>query len=257
MLQWLQIFLLSAGISARLFIPSSTAGSGLNLLIVLFIWMTLLIHLLEKSKTPSIITLSASLKILLFLFVILIITSFINAPYKFGAFGYLVAWINDIVLFYLVYSLCLREPKYITMLLSVFLSNALIIILYALYQHFWELRDLAAQIQQNPSLLDTIPVDLRGAFLARAQAAEPFATFTYQNSLGAFLLLVIAPFISLSLTRQKRWLILVVAVLIMLFVLISTGSKGSIVALILGYGIAWIIYYPSKVPSIKRGFRGV
>lgn len=255
---WLEIFLISTGITARLIIPASTCGSGVNLLVVIFIWLALFVRIIEKSKLTAVTpTLPRLLKLVLFLFISLIIASFINAPYKFGGFQYLVAWISDIVLFYLVYSLCVRDTKYITTLLSVFLSTALIIVLYALYQHFWELRGLAEQIQQNPSLLDMVPVDLRGAFLARALAAEPFATFTYQNSLGAFMALIIPLFIALVIIRQKRWLISGIGVLVMLFVLVKTGSKGAIVALILGYGGAWIIYYFFKVPSIMRGFRSV
>src|SRR3989339_2141917 len=158
---WLEAFLISTGITARLIIPASTCGSGVNLLVVIFIWLALLVHLLDKSKlsapAPSLPTF---LKLLLVLFGAFIIISFINAPYKFGAFQYLVAWLSDIVLFYLVYSLCSRDPKYVTTLLSVFLSAALVVILYGLYQHLWELRDLAVQIQQNQSLLDVIPADL-------------------------------------------------------------------------------------------------
>ena len=251
---WLELFLISAGISARLIIPASTCGSGVNLLVVIFIWLALLVHLLDKSKssapTPG---LPASLKALLILFGAFVIISFISAPYKFGAFQYLTAWLSDLVLFYLVYSLCVRDAKYIPVLLSVFLAIGLMVVLYGLFQHFWELRDLAVQIQQNPSLLDSIPMELRGATLARAQAGEPFATFTYQNSFGAFLALIIPLFMTLALIRQKMWWIGLVIVLVALFVLVTTGSKGAIVAMILGIGLASGIYYFLKAPSVKRG----
>ncbi|MFH0888088.1 MAG: O-antigen ligase family protein [Planctomycetota bacterium] len=247
---WLQIFLLATGITARLIISSNIAGSGLNLSIDIFIWLAFLIHLLDKSRlSEETSTLPSFLKALLLLFVALIITSFINAPYKFGAFQYLVAWISDIVLFYLVFSLCVRDTKYSTTLLSAFLSTALIVLFYALYQHFWELRGLVAQIQQNPLLLDMIPVDLRDDFLARARAAEPFATFTYQNSLGAFLALIIPLFIALVLIRQKRWWIALIISLIALFIMVKTGSKGAIVSLILVSTAA--IYYFIRLSKLS------
>ena len=248
---WLEIFLLATGITARLIIPASTCGSGVNLLVVIFIWLAFLIHLLEKSRlSAEASTLSSSLKLLLFLFVALIIASFINAPYKFGAGQYLVAWLSDIVLFYLVYSLCVRDAKYITTLLSVFLATALVIVLYALYQHFWELRGLAVQIQQNPHLLDIIPVDLRGATLARAKAGEPFATFTYQNSFGAFLILVVPLFMAmLSLGRR----IILIIVGLMAIVLLATGSKGAIISSVIPL-MVMIYYLPSRFSKQERMF---
>jgi len=229
MFLWLELFLIATGITARLIIPASTCGSGVNLLVVVFIWLALLLHLLNKSKLPVLASsLPTSLKLLLILFGAFIIISFINAPYKFGAFQYLVAWLSDIVLFYLVYSLCSRDPKYVTTLLSVFLSAALVVILYGLYQHLWELRDLAVQIQQNQSLLDVIPADLRGATLARAQAGEPFATFTYQNSFGAFLILII-PLFMVMLYLGRRVMLIITGGLVL--ILLATGSKGALISL--------------------------
>ncbi|HLD35371.1 MAG TPA: O-antigen ligase family protein, partial [Planctomycetota bacterium] len=266
---WLELFLISTGITARLIIPASTCGSGVNLLVVIFIWLALLVHLLDKSKlsapAPSLPTF---LKLLLVLFGAFIIISFINAPYKFGAFQYLVAWLSDIVLFYLVYALCARDPKNIVTLLSVFLATALMVILYGLYQRVWELRGLAEQVHQNPSLLDTIPAELQGATIARAVAGEPFATFIYQNSFGAFLALIIPILIITIFVRRNtnstnpanhtnmpfwKYFICMVIVLLSLYVLVKTGSKGSIVALILGIGLASGIYYFLKAPSVKRG----
>ncbi|MEW6027312.1 MAG: O-antigen ligase family protein, partial [Planctomycetota bacterium] len=283
---WLELFLLSSGITARLIIPAATAGSGVNLLVVLFIWLALLVHsvrkftnrnqnaklpnetitglsngvhLLDKTPAPG---LPPVLKLLLFLFAGLIVASFINAPYMFGAFQYLVPWISDLVLFYLVYSLCVQDQRNMTLLLSVFLANAVIVTLYALYQHFWELPGLAEQIRQNPSLLDMMPDYLRSPAMARAIAGEPYATFLYQNSLGAFLALVIPLFIALAWMRQKRWpsfaipdlqsggwWMWLIVLLISLFVLIQTGSKGAILALVFGLGIAGAML----IPSIKRG----
>jgi len=251
---WLEILLISTGITARLIIPASTSGSGVNLLVVIFIWLALLVHLLDKSRLSAPApTLSSVLKLLLGLFATFIVAAFINAPYKFGAFQYLVAWLSDIVLFYLVYSFCVRDRKYITALLSLFLATGLMVMLYGLYQHFLELRGLAEQIQQNPSLLDTIPAELQGATIARAVAGEPFATFIYQNSFGAFLALIIPLLLALAVIRQKRWWIGLIIGLVALFVMVKTGSKGAIVALILGAGLAGGIYYFLKAPSVKKG----
>ena len=251
---WLELFLISTGISARLIIPAGTCGSGLNLLVVIFIWLALLVHLIDKHKSIApVSTLPRLLKLLIFLFSAMTIAAFVNAPYKFGAFQYLVAWLSDMVLFYLVYSLCARDARYMVALLSMFLSAGLMVLLYGLYQHGWELRGLAEQIQQNPSLLDAIPAQSQGATLARAQAGEPFATFLYQNSFGAFLALFIPVFMALVLIRQKRWWIGLIIVLVSLFVLVKTGSKGGMVALILGIGLAGSIYYFLKSRSVKSG----
>ncbi|MBI5779845.1 MAG: O-antigen ligase family protein [Planctomycetes bacterium] len=246
---WLELFLISAGITARLIIPASTCGSGVNLLVVILIWLVFLVHLMEKQKLTAVTpALPWFLKLLLFLFAAFIIVSFINAPYKFGAFQYLVPWISDVVLFYLVYSLCARDAKYITTLLSVFLSVGLMVVLYGLYQHFWGLRDLAVQIQQNPSLLDAIPAELRGATLARAQAGEPFATFAYQNSFGAFLILLIPLFLAL-LYIGRRVMLIIAGVLTL--TLLMSGSKGALMALMIP--LMFLAYYlPGRLSKQVR-----
>ena len=250
---WLEAFLLATGITARLIIPASTCGSGVNLLVVIFIWLALLVHLLDKSKLSAPApTLPSLLKLLLGLFAAFIVVSFTNAPYKFGAFLYLVAWLSDIVLFYLVYSLCARDAKYITMLLSVFLATGLMVVGYGLYQHGWELRGLAEQVQQNPSLLSAIPAELQGATIARAVAGEPFATFLYQNSFGAFLALIIPLLIALAVIRQTRWWIGLIIGLVSLFVMVKTGSKGSMVALISGVIFGVFAFYWYRFSKLWR-----
>ncbi len=244
---------MATGITARLIIPASTCGSGVNLLVVIFIWLALLVHLLDKSKLSAPApTLPSLLKLLLGLFAAFIVVSFINAPYKFGAFQYLSAWLSDIVLFYLVYSLCARDTKYITTLLSLFLATALVVVGYGLYQHGWELRGLAEQVQQNPSLLSAMPAELQSATIARAVAGEPFATFIYQNSFGAFLALIIPLLMGLAVIRQKRWWIWLMVTLVSVLVLVKTGSKGAIVALILGVIIGAFAFYWHRFSKLWR-----
>ncbi|MFH1229894.1 MAG: O-antigen ligase family protein [Planctomycetota bacterium] len=271
---WLQIFLLATGITARLIISSSIAGSGLNLLINIFIWLAFLIYLLEKtfsitdntSKYRSLKWTPLVLKLLLFIFIILIIAAFLKSSYKFGAFTYLTTWITDIILFYLICQLCIQHPQQITLFITLFLSNALIITLSALYQHFKGLKELVFEIQQNPQLLNAIPAELRNDFWGRIAAAEPFATFIYQNSLGAFLVIVIPlilaiflfikkPFLSIAQLLEKDYfwsmifrLVLLIITTLMFFVLIKTGSKGALVSFIASVIIIFILHLKLSRP---------
>jgi O-antigen ligase len=268
---WLQIFLLATGITARLIIPASTAGSGLNLLVNIFIWLAFFIYLLEKvhfvrnhlpgntSESRSLGWTPPILKVLLFVFVILIIMAFLRAPYKFGAFTYLSAWTTDILLFYLIYQLCIQHSQQMILFTMLFLSNALIITFSALHQHLKGLKDLFSEIQQNPQLLNNIPVELRDAFWGRISAAEPFATFIYQNSLGAFLVLVIPLVLVIFLFIKKPLsptnqhpkqnylgriifrLVLLIITVLMSFILIKTGSKGALVSFIVSVIIIFIL----------------
>ena len=274
---WLQIFLLATGITVRLIISSSIAGSGLNLLVNVFIWLAFLVYLLEKtfstnnndSKHHSLRLphpamdkwTSPLLKLLLFIFTILIIVSFMKASYKFGAFPYLSTWITDIIIFYLIYQLCIQHPQQIISFIILFLSNALIITLSALHQHFKGLKELVSEIQQNPQLLNTIPIELRNDFWGRIAAAEPFATFIYQNSLGAFLVIVIPIILTILLFIKKPtsptaqsikywdrfkylfcWFVLLIITTLMFFVLIKTGSKGALVSFIVSVIIIFILH---------------
>jgi hypothetical protein len=241
---WLEIFLLSAGITSRLIISASTSGAGLNLLVNLFIWSAFLLHLINYQvrfthckKDTSIANGHKKLNLLLFLFGLFIIAGFIYAPYKFSAFGYLLQWLSDILLFYIVYNLCLKQPTPI-LFVALFLSNAVVIILCGLYQHLWGLKDLLNELQANPQLLKSIPVELQEQFVKSILGAEPFATFTYQNSLGAFLVLVfpILPAVFISLIKIKntdsknqilRLALVIVSTILSIFILIKTNSKGA------------------------------
>jgi len=266
MLLWLQFFLISAGFTARLFIPASTAGSGLNLVVYLFIWLAFLIYLVRPAQTHS----PSLLKIRLALFAAFIVISFIHAPYKFGAFPYLVSWISDIVLFYLVWQLCSQNPALLKPFIWLFISNAVVITLVALHQHFWGLAQMVAEINQNPQLLGSIPEALRPEFMGRAKAAEPFATLTYQNSLAAFLVLAIpvvivsmfchcsekesgAKFRTITSNPAHKYVLGGLLIFLTVLTLVLTGSKGGIVAFVAAMLVLIIAWGWDKLSSpIKK-----
>jgi O-antigen ligase len=277
---WLQLFLVAAGITLRLVISASTAGSGLNLLVNIFIWLAFFIHLLERAFSKNSDTQKYHslnwLNVLLVAFVMLVILSFINAPYKFGAFPYLSTWITDIILFYTISRLCIQYPHLITPLITLFLSNALLITLSALYQHFKGLKEMTLEIQKNPQLLNSIPLELRTDFWGRVAAAEPFATFIYQNSLGAFLVIALPLMLSAFLFVRKPFLSLVqllkedylwskilragllAITILMLFVLVKTGSKGAFVCFIASAIIIFVMHLKlSKASRIALLIAGV
>lgn len=260
MLLWLQFFLISAGFSARLFIPASTAGIGLNLLVYLFIWLAFLIRLIRPISGQKTYPFTVyALKILLVLWIAFVFLSFFHAPYKFGAFPYLVSWITDIVLFYLIWQSCTEYPGMRKSFIWLFLSNAVVITLVALHQHFWGLGGMLSDIQQDPQLLNSIPEQLRQEFLGRAAAAEPFATLTYQNSLAAFLVLSI-PILVVSMFcycadkasgAVLKTIISKVTFGLLIFLtvltLVLTGSKGGIVAFFVGMAILIAFWLGTKL----------
>ncbi|MBI4712062.1 MAG: hypothetical protein HY762_01955, partial [Planctomycetes bacterium] len=242
MLLSFEIVLIIAGVILRLFISGSTAGAGLNLLIGLFVWMALLLHLARlRQDSGGQARQSQKAYHLPFLFAVLVIYGFIIAPYKFGALQYAFGWLTDIILFYLIVRL--ERPYLFVGVLSVV---AVLISFYALYQHFWGLDALRQAVAQSPYLLDFVPEELRKEFIGRLYSNEPFGTFTYQNSMGGFLVLTIP--IVIGSRRLFPKLVSHIAYpvsLVMLYVLYSTGAKGGWVALAVGLAVYGILSLPS------------
>ena len=261
MLLSLEIFLIISGVMLRLLVSGGTAGTGLNVLVGLLIWLALLLHFARKNdfaaETQSLILWLTAV------FGCLIVWGFLIAPYKFGAFPYAFAWITDIILFYLVIRL---DRPYL--FAGIFAGTAVLIAFYGLYQHLWGLESLRQAIAQDPNLLDFIPLELRTNFQDRLYSNEPFGTFTYQNSLGGFLVLtlpIILSFYSATKVQAASGInkmilylcslhIFVISIfgLIILYVLWSTGSKGAWVATAVGLALFGILSYVT--PSRRRIF---
>jgi O-antigen ligase len=252
MLLSLELFLIIAGIVLRLLVSGATAGAGLNMLVGLLIWLALLLDLVRKNDFTA--ETQRTQRPILWLTVAwgcLIVWGFLIAPYKFGAFPYAFAWLTDIILFYLVIKL---DRPYL--FLGAFAGTAVIISCYALYQHLWGLEAVNQAIQQSPRLLDFIPVEMRNNFWERLRSYEPFGTFTYQNSLGGFLVLIIPAILSLALISKGQKTLRILCVLgalvvncLVLYVLWSTGSKGAWVAATVGLTLFGILSY---VPASRR-----
>lgn len=229
----------------RLFISGSTAGAGLNLLIGLFVWMALLLHLARQHQlTTKTQRTQSAILLLTFIFGCCIIYSFIITPYKFGALQYAFGWLTDIILFYLIVRL---ERPYL--FVGVLSGIAALIAFYALYQHFWGLETLRQAVAQNPYLLDFVPEELRKEFIGRLHSNEPFGTFTYQNSMGGFLVLTIPVMIAARyIFRKPLSFVFLLAFIISLYVLYSTGAKGAWVALTVGLAV-WGILSIQSAPK--------
>ncbi|MFA5794234.1 MAG: O-antigen ligase family protein [Candidatus Brocadiia bacterium] len=230
-----ELFLMSAAIVLRLLISGSTAGAGLNMVVGLMAWMALLLDFARKqnpsAEPPKAQGIPRIILALPLVFACLIVSGFFLASYKFGALPYGFAWITDIVLFYLVVRL--NRPY---LFLGVFAGTAALIACYGLYQHLWGLEALRQAIGQDAHLLDFIPPELRNNFLSRLNANEPFATFTYQNSLGGFLVLAIP--IVMGLLSAKPFprfgavvnIAKVIIIGLMVWALWATGARGAWVA---------------------------
>jgi O-antigen ligase len=238
-LNLIALFVLSAFIVLRLFFCGNVIGSGVSLFISSLIIIAFIIWLMKGELR---IARLGMLGHLLIAWLTVIILSILWAGYKFPAFTNAFQWVADVLLFYLIIQITLSGThNFPRIAINIFLVAAVIIIFYGLYQYFWGLAELRSRID-----FTNIPFELKDEFSSRVNTNEPFGTFTYQNSLGAFLVIVIPIFLSLliqSITKYNLLLVISHSVLVILsvFILYTTGSKGAWIAFLVSMVIFWII----------------
>lgn len=229
----------------RPLICGSTCGTGINLLLTSFILFAFLVWLTRQISRGEIKLVKISgLGTLLLVWALLILASLTLSPYKFGAFPYVFIWLGDIILFYLLIQYSTEFPDVSRWCLQAFLATAFIITLYALYQYTYGLEELRQTIAQHPDLIRNVPAELKDDFSSRISANEPFATFLYQNSLAAFLVLILPIVTGLAIASRRinlKLIIQVVFIILMIFVLIKTGSRGAWVASLISFLVLIIL----------------
>ncbi|MFC1525051.1 O-antigen ligase family protein, partial [Planctomycetota bacterium] len=261
-LSYLILSLLITAICIRPLINGNTAGIGINLFISFLVIDAFLLWLLCGLLTHEItVKRLGALEIWLSLWGGLIICSPLLASYKFASFEISSIWLSDLLLFYLIIQLSAHQnssaknsllakdnTRLPYLFLLVLISTGIIVSLYSLYQYLWGLEELRLAISQNPKLLTNIPLELMQEFKARLNTNEPFGTFVYQNSLAAFLILLLPIMLSLcqsqmSILKQEQdasnrtnrlfgLLINVVFLVLLVFILLKTGARGAWLACI-------------------------
>ncbi|MBI4833322.1 MAG: O-antigen ligase family protein [Planctomycetes bacterium] len=232
--------LLSCAIVLKLLVCGSTAGTGVNIFITSFIIIAFLIRLVYQAFSGELRLINLlGLGGLLLVWAITIILSPLWAGYKFAAFGTAFIWLGDIMLFYLVIQLVMGVVSYqlsvVRLISGVFLATGAVIVCFALYQYLWGLEEMRQTIIANSSGGTSVPQELEEEFMSRVNANEPFGTFIYQNSLGGFLVLVIPIFLACSIYSflKRNWKLVIgywLLLVLMSFILYSTGAKGAWVA---------------------------
>jgi len=227
-LNLITIFLLSAFVVLRLSLCGNIAGNGISLFINSLIVIAFSVWLMKGELR---IARLGAIGYLLIAWAVIIILSILWSGYKFSAFINAFQWVTDILLFYLIFQITPSgNEKLPRIVINIFLATAVLVIFYSLYQYFWGLAELRSTID-----LTNIPLELKDDFISRVNANELFGTFTYQNSFGAFLVIIIPVFLSLLIQAiTKRNLLLGISYLSLTIlsacVLYTTGSKGAWIA---------------------------
>ena len=256
---------LTTAIILRLFISSGPNQLGTQLFITSFICLAFFIWLISQSIQGEIrLQKLGLLGWLLLGWCVIIVISTMIAGDKLRALTVAVTWLSDIILFYLI----VQTASDGLIHLPTIIATGIIISLYALYQYGWGLEEVRQLVRTGQANLNITP-EMSEEFFDRINANEPFGTFIYQNSLGAFLVLLIPVILGVLLSiwrpksevpesfRGKAGRLLfsgfcIVSLGLMLFILFHTGSKGAWVAASLSLIIFLIVRLWSYLTKYLR-----
>ncbi len=212
------LFLTLLGFLLREWVPGSTAGAGLNLLIHLLFWIALTLWFAGRATGTG----GGDYRFTGFEFAFLAfagvcLLSILRADYKLAALDASLTWLSLALFFVLCVQLLGRA-----FLLSILLATLFTLSIYAAIQYF-------VLFPLLPAEAGTDSIEM----VRRIRTNEVFATFIGPNQLAGFLVLLLPPLAGSMIDTREYWR-RGAALALGLVALVLTGSLGGEVALLCG-----------------------
>lgn len=214
----------------RVLAPGIEEGFGLNLLADGLAILLGLFWLLGRSSEKQWTIPVGWLGILCLWLFLAVALSPLVAGEKSSALSGALAWLGQLVLF-LVARAMARVPELERLLLRVLLAAGLSMACYGIFQRYYALPYVQADIEKRPEALRIIPPEQIEEFQWRLESNEPFGTFTSPNALAGFLFMILPIFVAAGMSawrvRKARTAAFLAAGGILVWAIVLTGSRGA------------------------------
>ena len=246
--QNLAMFLLTAALTMRIFLPGLTVETGENGIVwllaggaFLFMSMEAVLSREERLRNPR-LTLAVMTVITVSLCSALWASSPMHALYQSGI------WLSDALLFFTICRYA-RDRRLLSAIMAIMLACLTVEAAYTVYQYFIGLPATRAYVARNDSLLYQLEMapNALPLLLYKLDIAQAVGHFTLANSLGGYLIMLLPALAMLTwrLWQQRsddslgrgKWLLTLAILAVTTWALLLTKSRGSLLALAVGVAI--------------------
>ncbi len=236
--QWVSLWLFGCAVVLRLFLPGLSVEMGENALVWLFAWAAALFTVVDALFCPKWHFRKTELTIAIVAWILLGFLSFFWAGDKIQAIYQNMIWLSDLLLFF---TLCYwaKEKGILKFFVSLLLSCFMLEVCYSIYQYFIGLPAMRAYIYANPDTIKEIdlPKYMENFFQTKLRIPHVFGHFTLTNSLGGYCIMYLPLLILLLFQEKKGRKMVFFLVLLSLAALAMTASRGSILSLVVSFGL--------------------